>query len=194
MLKSILNLGGDMQGHHLILGELVDFVTGETIRDTHDERYRQKLARLLVELKGYLKEEITPRCELRISAGEKKAIINIDFKINMLDKIGMIIKYGPGSLVTRHRPAIAVSRLVAPYQVPIVVVTNGEDADILEGKTGKVVSQGLESIPSKRDLIEKVTTMNLSRISAEQAEIESRIVYAYEVDGSCPCDDTICRL
>jgi hypothetical protein len=194
MLKSIISLGGGMQGHHLILGELVDFVTGETILDTHDERYRQKLARLLVELKGYLKEEISPRCELRVSAGEKKAIIKIDFKIDVLDRIGMIIKYGPGSLVTRHRPAIAISRLVAPYQVPIVVVTNGEDADILEGKTGKVIAQGLHLIPTKRDLIEKVTAFNFHRISAEQLEIESRIVYAYEVDGSCPCDDTICRL
>lgn len=183
-----------MQGHHLILGELVDFVTGETIQDTHDERYRQKLARLLVELKGYLKADIKPRCELRVSAGDKKAIIKIDYKIDVLDKIGMIIKYSPGSLVTRHRPGIAASRLVAPYQVPIVVVTNGEDADILEGKTGKVVAQGLQSIPSKKNLIEKITSMNFNQISAEQAEIESRIVYAYEVDGSCPCDDTICRL
>jgi hypothetical protein len=183
-----------MQGHHLILGELVDFITGETIRDTHDERYRQNLARILVNQKGFMKKEIKPRRELRVSAGEKSAMIKIDFEINVSGKIGMIIKYGPGSLVTRQRPALAVSRLVAPYQVPIVVVTNGKDADILEGKTGEVVAQSLQSIPSKRDLIEKVTTMNLSRISAEQAEIESRIVYAYEVDGSCPCDDTICRL
>ena len=183
-----------MQGHHLILGELVDFITGETIRDTHDERYKQRLARQLVELKGYLKKEIKPRRELRVSAGEKNAIIKIDFEINVSGRIGMIIKYGPGSLVTRQRPALAVSRLVAPYQIPIIVVTNGKDADILEGKTGEVVAQGLQSIPSKRDLIDKVTTMNLNRISVEQAEIESRIVYAYEVDGSCPCDDTICRL
>jgi hypothetical protein len=183
-----------MQGHHLILGELVDFITGETIRDTHDERYKQRLARQLVELKGYLKKEIKPRRELRVSAGEKNAIIKIDFEINVSGRIGMIIKYGPGSLVTRQRPALAVSRLVAPYQVPIIVVTNGKDADILEGKTGEVVAQGLQSIPSKRDLIDKVTTMNLNRISVEQAEIESRIVYAYEVDGSCPCDDTVCRL
>ena len=181
-------------GHHLVLGELVDFITGETIRDTHDERYRQKLARLLVNQKGFMKKEIKPRGELRVSAGEKCAIIKIDFKINVSGKIGMIIKYGPGSLVTRQRPALAASRLVAPYQVPVIVVTNGKDANILEGKTGEVVAQGLYSIPSKRDLIEKVTTMNLDRISDEQAEIESRIVYAYEVDGSCPCDDTICRL
>jgi hypothetical protein len=183
-----------MQGHHLILGELVDFITGETIRDTHDERFRQNLARMLVDQKGFMKKEIKPRRELRISAGEKSAMIKIDFEIKVSGKIGMIIRYGPGSLVTRQRPALAASRLVAPYQIPIVVVTNGKDADILEGKTGEVVAQSLQSIPSKRDLIEKVTTMNLHRISAKQAEIESRIVYAYEVDGSCPCDDTVCRL
>ena len=31
-------------------------------------------------------------------------------------------------------------------------------------------------------------------IAAERAEMESRIIYAFEVDGSCPCDDSICRL
>jgi hypothetical protein len=194
MSKSIINLGAGMKGHHLILGELVDFITGETIRDTHDERYRQNLARMLVNQKGFMKKEIKPRRELRVSAGGKSAIIKIDFEVNVSGKIGMIIKYGPGSLVTRQRPALALSRLVAPYQVPIVIVTNGKDADILEGKTGEVVAQSLQSIPSKKDLIEKVTTMNLNRISAKQAEIESRIVYVYEVDGACPCDDTVCRL
>ncbi len=29
-----------MGEHHLILGELVDFITGKTIKDTHDERYK----------------------------------------------------------------------------------------------------------------------------------------------------------
>ncbi|MCP4369667.1 MAG: type I restriction enzyme HsdR N-terminal domain-containing protein, partial [Deltaproteobacteria bacterium] len=53
-------------GHHLILGKLVDFITGETIQDTHDERYRQKLARLLVEKKGYTKNDIKPRFELSV--------------------------------------------------------------------------------------------------------------------------------
>lgn len=183
-----------MQGHHLILGEIVDFISGEALVDTHDERYRQKLARMLVNQKGFMKKEIKSRRELWVSAGKKRAMIKIDFEVNVSGKIGMIIRYGPGSLVTRQRSALAISRLVAPYQVPIVVVTNGKDADILEGKTGDVVAQGLQSIPSKKELIKEVTGMNLNRISAEQAEIESRIVYAYEVDDSCPCDETVCRL
>jgi hypothetical protein len=106
----------------------------------------------------------------------------------------MIIKYGPGSIVTRHRPALAASRLVTPYQVPVVVVTNGEDAEVLDGATGKVIQTGLNSIPSKMILLQSVADIRFKPISVNRVEMESRIVYAYEVDGSCPCDDTICRL
>ena len=38
-----------MNGHHLILGELTDYITGETLKDTHDERYRQQIARRLID-------------------------------------------------------------------------------------------------------------------------------------------------
>jgi len=184
----------EKQGHHLILGEIVDFITGESIEDTHDERYRQKLARLLVENKEYGKTDIKPRCNLMAVAGEKRAIVKIDFSISLSEKICMIIKYGPGSLVTRHRPALAASRLLAPYQIPVVVVTNGEDADIIEGSSGKLSAQGLDSIPAKPELIDRIANERFNPLSEKQLERESRIFYAFEVDGSCPCDDTICRL
>jgi hypothetical protein len=182
------------QGHHLILGELVDYITGETIQDTHDERYRQELARLLVEHKGYLKKEIQPGRKLFITAANKKAVLTIDYLIKLEGKFCIIIKYGPGSLVTRHRPALAASRLVATYQVPVVVVTNGEDADILEGSTGKIISTGLESIPEKVELIDKIANIHFDPISPKQSEMESKIIYAFEVDGSCMCDDSTCKL
>ena len=56
-----------MNGHHLILGEINDIITGETVPDTHDERYRQKLARLLIDNLGYAKQDIESRNELKIS-------------------------------------------------------------------------------------------------------------------------------
>ena len=182
------------QGHHLILGELIDYITGETIQDTHDERYRQKLARLLVEHKGYLKKEIEPGRKLFITTAKKKAVLTIDYTITLAGKICIILKYGPGSLLTRHRPALAASRLVAPYQVPVVVVTNGEDADILEGSTGKIILTGLESIPDKVELIDKIANIHFDPISPKQAEMESKIIYAFEVDGSCMCDESTCNL
>ena len=183
-----------MAGHHLILGELVDFLTGEKLEDTHDERYRQKLAHLLVEEKGYLKSEIEPRSDLLVKAGNKGAIVKVDFKVILSGKIWMIVKYGPGSIVTRHRPSLAISRLVASYQIPIVVVTNGEDAEILDGRSGKVIDAGLDSIPSRQALLKRFGAVQFEPIPMNHVEMESRIVYAYEVDGSCPCDDTICRL
>jgi hypothetical protein len=170
---------------YLVLGELVDFITGETIKDTHDEQYRQQLARLLVNDKGYQKNDIKTGCELHVKAGDKSAILIIDFMVTLSGKICMIIKYAPGSLVTRRRPALAISRLVAGYQVPVVVVSNGEDAEIIDGSTGKVISHGLESIPLKPEILSIAEHADFTLISEKQAVMEARIVYAFEIDGSC---------
>jgi hypothetical protein len=183
-----------MGGHHLILGELGDFITGERLADTHDERYRQKIARFLVANKGFAKADIHPRNPLVVTAGDRKGRLMLDFTVTVDDRTAMVIKYGPGSLVTRYRPTLAISRLVAPYQVPVVVVTNGESADILEGETGKLTASGLDRIPDRQHLVQQVERAQFSPISSKRMEMEARIVYAFEIDGGCPCDDTACRI
>ncbi len=181
-------------GHHLILGELTDHLTGKTLADTLDERYRQKIARLLTEEKGYDREMIRPRIELMVRAGENRARLKIDFGVRMDRRTGMILLFGPGSLVTRRRSVLAASRLIEPYQIPVAVITNGEDAEILDGETGKRIGSGLNAIPAASELNRQMESTAFSPISSQRAAIESRILYAYEVDGACPCDDTICRL
>jgi hypothetical protein len=183
-----------MAGHHLILGELTDFITGETLADTHDERIRQELARLLVNDRGFSKKEILPRAPLRIGTRGKQAIIKIDFLIRLDGRIHMVVKYGPGSVITRHRPALAAARLVAAYQVPVVVVTNGREADILDGPSGRHLAGGLGAVSTRADLLERYADTVFAPVPPSRAEMESRILYAYEVDGSCPCDDDICKL
>lgn len=183
-----------MNGHHLILGQLTDYITGETLDDTHDERYRQKLARLLVDQKDYFKSDITPRHPLICKAGYKKALTRIDLLVAIDQTIGMLIKYGPGSLVTRRRPALAASRLVTDYQIAVAVVTNGEDAEVLDAASGKVMGHGLASIPDRHRLRALLNSTPPGTISSHRAELESRIFYTYEVDGCCPCDDSVCRL
>ena len=84
--------------------------------------------------------------------------------------------------------------LISPYQIPIVVVTNGEDAEVIDGLTGKIIARGLELIPAKSELLQIVKKIGFDRISVKQAEMESRILYAFEIDDSCPCDDTVCKL
>jgi hypothetical protein len=183
-----------MGGHHLILGTLTDFLTGQTVTDTHDERYRQKIARFLIEQRGYRSDEIERSIPLTAVAGACKAIVFVDFVIRISGRVGMIIKYGPGSLTTRERPALAASRLIEGLQVPLVVVTNGEGAEVLNGATGKTVATGFEGIPDRENLERRMADLPTDRIPKERMEMESRVLYAYEVDGACPCDETICRL
>jgi hypothetical protein len=183
-----------MSGHHLILGELTDLITGKILEDTLDERYRQKLARLLIFEKAYHKSEVEPRHILQVAAGNKNATAPIDFLIHLSGRIGMLIKFGPGSLVTRRRPTLAASRLVAAYQVPVAVVTNGEDAEVLDASNGTVIACGLESIPDRQRLLGIISVASFGPIPFKRREMEARIFFAYEVDGCCPCDDSICRL
>ncbi|MFZ1986894.1 MAG: type I restriction enzyme HsdR N-terminal domain-containing protein [Desulfatitalea sp.] len=182
-----------MNDHHLILGQLVDFITGRTIDDTHDERYRQKIARLLVDEKGFAKTEIRPNHPLTVRGKTQSACVPITYIIDVEERMTMLVHYGPGSLVTRHRPALALARLAAPYQIPLVVVTNGETADLLDGPTGRIVGTGLAGIPSKVQLADRLQDYAWEPITAQRAEMEARIVMAYEVDDRCPCDDTVCR-
>jgi hypothetical protein len=181
-------------GHHLILGELIDYITARPLPDTHDERYRQKIARLLVGKKGYAKTDIISQYPLQVRADDKCARVPVTFVVKLDGRIAMIIHYGPGSLVTRHRSTLAMGRLVSSYQVPVVVVTNGEQADILDGAAGKRLDNGLQGIPDRRHLSEIYQAGSWPSITPRQAEMEARIVMAFEVDDRCPCDDTVCTL
>ncbi|WP_372678796.1 type I restriction enzyme HsdR N-terminal domain-containing protein [Desulfosarcina sp.] len=183
-----------MDGHHLILGELYDFISGEMLADTHDERYRQKIARFLVADKGYAKTDIHPRNPMIVAAGNRKGRLMLDFAVTVDHRTAMVIKYGPGSLVTRYRPTLAISRLMEPYQIPFVVVTNGESADLLDGETGKLIGSGFDRVPDRKNLVQRLKGAKFSPISTKRAEMEARIVYAFEIDGGCPCDDTACRI
>ncbi len=183
-----------MGNHHLILGELRDYLTGETLTDTHDERLRQKLAKWLVEHKQFQKSELVAREKILAVAGGHKAWVPLDFQIRINERTGMIVKYAPGSITTRHRPALALARLAAPYQIPVVVVTNGRMADILAGDSGRRLAEGLEGIPDRSFLMDRMQRFTWPGVTERQQEMESRILYTYEVEGACPCDDTICRI
>ncbi len=175
-----------MNTHHVVFGNTVDYITGNTIENTHDEQYRQKISKILVKQCLYEKKQIKRGKKILVYAGKNKAVISIDFLIYIENQIAMIIKYAPGSLVTRHRLCLALSRIVTDYQVPFAVTANGKDADILDGFSGKVINKGIESIPHRTVLEKTVKEHNFQNINAKRFEMESRIAYAYEVDDSCP--------
>jgi hypothetical protein len=208
--------------HHLVMGELTDFLTGEPRLDTHDERFRQKIAQHLVKSCKFDKRDITAQKKVIIQARGKNASLRMDFLVKAptgltsgnqptcnqkmsdvadgvtrkmeKERTGMMIRYAPGSLVTRRLPNLALSRIVHSYQIPVVVTTNGEDAEVIDGLTGKVTGQGLDAIPDKEALAEWIGPASFPDISQSLFEKASRIAYACEVDGACPCDTDVCTL
>ncbi|MFH1981247.1 MAG: type I restriction enzyme HsdR N-terminal domain-containing protein [Pseudomonadota bacterium] len=183
-----------MGGHHLILGRLKDYLTGRIVDDTLDERIRQKLARLLVEVKGFSPADIVSRTAYTVHCGPNRAVIPIDFIIYQNGRAAMLVKYGPGSLVTRHQPVLAAARIVTERPIPVAVATNGRDADVLSTHRGTVLAGGMTGIPDRRRLESMAGDENFPLLSVGAIEKNSRILYAYEVDGACPCDDTVCKL
>lgn len=187
-------MNAEANPHHLVLGQLTDYLTGKVVTDTHDERYHQKIARYLVEISGYEPQEISCKVPLTIHVDKRKASLKIDFLVQYKGKNVMMIKYAPGSIVTRRISTLALSRVVSPYQIPYVVVTNGENAEILDGTTGRILFDGIGEIPDLTAVIDQFDTFSFEPITTKMFDQASRIAFACEVDGACPCDSDICTI
>ena len=182
----------DIPSHHYIYGTCVDYLTGETIVDTDDERCRQDLAKLLVEKKGYAKSDLEPRLCIETLYNGQYVASTIDITVREDDKRFMILRFGPGSIVTRERAAIAAARVLEPlYQIPLAVVTNSKDAEVLDTYKGKVIRQGLDNIPDKNEAGALVRSLRFDPFDDEEKrDRERRILNAYDIEVCCvggPC-------
>ncbi len=173
--------------HHLIYGTLKDYITGEELTDTDDERIRQSLSRMMVEDKGYKRKNLQPRRKIESLFTSNFVTSTIELTVSRKNREFMIIRYGPGSLVSRERSAIAAARILNPeYRIPLAVVTNGRDAELLDTRSSKILAHGLESIPdydAAGELIEKLQF--LPPPTAIQKERELRILNAFDLERCC---------
>jgi len=172
----------------VVYGQLIDLISGAPLEDTEDERLRQQIARRLLTECGFSRQQVQSRLQVPIRVGKKRADVPVDFLVSIDGVPAMMIRYGPGSIVTRHRSALALARLLGPHIVPVVVVTNGQEADVLEGGRGQVIGSGLEAILTREALEQHLAGTPARAVDDRQAEMAARIVYAFEIDGSCVLD------
>ncbi len=182
----------DIPSHHFIYGTLRDYVTDEVLVDTDDERYRQKLSRLLVEERGFDKQELAPRLTIETLFAKSFVVSKVDLVVRVGERRFMLLRYGPGSLVSRERPALAAARVLDPdYVIPFTVVTNGEDAELLDTWSGKVIAVGLAAIPTREQATNLIASARLAPLpEGPQREMELRILNAYDQEVCCvggPC-------
>jgi hypothetical protein len=179
----------DVRTHHLVYGTLKDYITGEELTDTDDERTRQELSRMMVEKLGYEKEDLQPRCFIETLFNKQFVRSNIELVVSSKEvaKNILIIRYGAGSLVSRERSAVAAARVLEKeYQIPFAVVTNGRDAELLDTATGEVLATGMDAIPTRLRAREMIKELEF-RPPAEgkKREGEMRILNAFDVEVCC---------
>ncbi len=177
----------DIHSHHLIYGTLFDYLTKEELTDTDDERLRQQLAQLMVEKKGYATGELTPRLYIDTLFTRNFVRSTIDLTVSLSGKQFMIIRYGPGSLVSRERSAIAAARVLNPdYRIPLAVVTNAKDAELIDTVTGEVLDVGLDAIPDRSAAELLLPTLAFPpRPTDKKLERELRILNAFDIERCC---------
>ena len=178
----------EISGHHLVYGTLTDVITGEQLPDTDDERFRQELARLLLEKKGYTSQELEPRLFIETLFNKNFVRSIIDLTVRVQGRRLFIIRYGPGSLVTREKPAIAAARVLDPdQQIPLAVVTNGRDAELLDTATGRVLRTGLQAaIPDRAEALRLVEHASFAPLDDPvEREKALRILNTFDLEICC---------
>ncbi len=141
---------------------------------------RKTVEYLLLEKKGYAREEVRKQVVFDVVLGKETAHSSVDFLVSVEGKKAMVVKCASGSLSSRERQAVAAARLLATPPVPIAVVADPATAEVLDVMTGKVVGEGFGAIPVREQLIKMLSGKELKVLSPERIEKEKRILLAFD--------------
>ncbi len=161
---------------------ITDFITGKKIPNVGAEENRQMVERFLVNEKGFSKEDIEVDVDIEMTvAGETyrsqiDLVISVDSGTTRL----MAVKCAAASLGSREREILAAARLLCEQQLPFAVVSDGKTAIVLDTISGKKLGEGLNAIPAKDELREKLKTLQLRSFPKEKLEREKLIFRSYD--------------
>lgn len=182
--------------HDVSLGQSIrDYLTGEDIEQTTYEDLRQAMARLLVEEKGYPREQLRPRVAVCFPIDGKNYTRIVD--LAAFDASGsplLLLLFCPGVVSTYQREALAAARLFPEGPAPLIVVTDSKDAMLLDVASGNCLGQGMQAIPAWERLQEKAAEAGRMELAPARLEAERRILYAYSESLYDCCDGAACAV
>jgi len=160
------------------------FLTGKLVLDTDRERIRQKLAKFLVHEKGYRIDDFQIDREISLEANNEKIISYVDLVVRIRDRSLMVLRGGPGSVITREAGTVAAARLLEKdYIVPWAVQANLFDASFIDVKRKKALGYGWDAIPSRAELIKMTSNWPPPRLPENRIPLERQILYSYDTHG-----------
>lgn len=182
--------------HEVSLGyTLEDYLTGKTLEATTYEDLRQAIARLLVEHKGYPKAALLSRQVLKFTVQGNQFETMIDFVVlDNNSKPLLVIQFCAGEIETFVREALALARLLPDGPAPFALVTDTQQALLVECQKGQIIKQGAYlAIPTWSELMTLAKEEPDFELDSQRADREQRILYALR-GLSCSCREAGCKI
>ncbi len=180
--------------HEVSLGGTIrDYLSGEELEETTYEEFRQALAKLLVEERGYPKERLRSKVLLEYDIKGQTHSRALDLVVyNAENKPLMVLIFCSGKVGSFERETAVAARIISGGPAPLALVTDTMDASLMDNK-GNVLASNIESIPRYEELVKLAATQDVTPLTEEDKSKLARIFHAYSgflVDSCC---DTQCK-
>ncbi|OGR13224.1 MAG: hypothetical protein A2097_13575 [Desulfobacula sp. GWF2_41_7] len=159
-----------------------DYITGKPVRNVGPEAVRQAFEKFLVDEKGYDKNDILVDEPLVVQFQGENYPSSIDLIVFCNDRPYMAITCVAGSIGSYEREILAGARLVYDCRIPLAVSTDARDAMILDTLSGKNIGKGLDAVPSKKEALKQIKTMEFTPLDENRKEREMIIYRSFNLE------------
>ncbi len=161
---------------------LIDYITGKPVPDVGAEGSRQLFEKILVDIKGFSKQEIRVDEPITVNFQGQPYHSTLDLVVFCEEQPFMAVRCIAGSLGSYEREILAGARLVYEYQIPFSISTNGIDALVREVITGKPAGEGLDAVPTRQWAVKYLQTMEKQAFPEKKKEREMILFRSYNIE------------
>jgi len=153
----------------------------EQIETAQVSGIKQKVWEFLIKEKQFKLEEIETDPEFRVTLGHSEITVSIDFVLNLPSvSFIMVIQCKTASIESWERYFTSFARVVKDYQIPYAMVTDGENARIIDVLAGKLIGESLNELFNRQETLNKIKDSKKIPCPVNRLEKEKRILYAFE--------------
>jgi hypothetical protein len=158
-----------------------DRVSGQKIPLVGAEENRQEFLRVLLEDKGYLKEDILVDFPLEFTVSGEIYTTRLDIVLRIEGRLFAVVKVAAGSLGSREREVVAAARVLEGGPAALGIVTDGRDALVWSASTGRLEGQGLGAVPARADGLRMLPEFDAAPLEGDALKRHRLIFRTYDI-------------
>lgn len=152
----------------------------EQLEMMHLGGVKQKVWEILTKEKMFDPGEIEIDPEFRLRLSDCEATVSIDFIVDIPSASFMVVKCASSAIESWERYVISFARVIKDYQIPYAVVTDGDNARIIDVLTGSLVSESIKNLLNRQEALDKMKDFKKIPCLVNRLERGKRIIYAFE--------------